>query len=78
MPSELSAEDLADTVEEAEDQLQEEASRSRRPARTFEDLSQAPLRSSALSDQDVAALKEGFRFWQTSRMISSDTPQGGI
>ena len=62
MPSEMSAEDLADRVEEAEDQLQEEASRSRRPTRTCEDLRPASLRASVLSDQDVAALKEGFPF----------------
>ena len=79
MPSELSAEDLADTVEEAEDQLQEEASRSRRPARTFEDLSQAPLRSSALSDQDVAALKEGFPFLADfSDDFIRHTPRGDL
>ena len=69
------SEDLADTVEEAEDQLQEEASRSRRLTRTCEDL-RASLRASALSDQIVAALTRDSHFWQTSQTISTGTLQG--
>ena len=79
MPSELSAEDLADTVDEAEEQLLEESSRSRRPARLHEDLHLGPRGASALSDHDVAALKEGFPFLaEFSDDFIRHTPRGDL
>ena len=79
MPRELPSDVLEETVEEAEDHLQEEASRSRRPARAFDDLDMAHLRTSALFDQDVAALKEGFPFLADfSDDFIRHTPRGDL